>query len=85
MLPDLDVVAFALHIPYAHAFGHRGASHSLFFAFLLGLLALATARWLESSRRSAFLFVFVAAASDCWNADVGWWPGSSNAFSFHGQ
>ncbi|KLD80133.1 hypothetical protein FZ025_13410 [Xanthomonas hyacinthi] len=24
MLPDLDVVAFALHIPYADAFGHRG-------------------------------------------------------------
>ena len=32
MLPDADVLAFALHIPYADAFGHRGASHSLLFA-----------------------------------------------------
>lgn len=37
-LPDLDVISFALGIPYAHAFGHRGFSHSLFFAALLGLL-----------------------------------------------
>lgn len=35
MLPDADVLAFALHIPYADAFGHRGASHSLLFACVL--------------------------------------------------
>ncbi|PTA73184.1 MULTISPECIES: metal-dependent hydrolase [unclassified Stenotrophomonas] len=39
MLPDADVLAFALHIPYADAFGHRGASHSLLFACLLAALA----------------------------------------------
>ncbi|EML7989719.1 metal-dependent hydrolase [Stenotrophomonas maltophilia] len=39
MLPDADVLAFALHIPYADAFGHRGASHSLLFAFVLAALA----------------------------------------------
>ncbi|HEY1034530.1 MAG TPA: metal-dependent hydrolase, partial [Pseudoxanthomonas sp.] len=32
MLPDADVAMFALGIDYAHAFGHRGASHSLVFA-----------------------------------------------------
>ncbi|MHA8021656.1 metal-dependent hydrolase [Stenotrophomonas hibiscicola] len=39
MLPDADVLAFALHIPYADAFGHRGASHSLLFACVLSALA----------------------------------------------
>ncbi|HIE0128010.1 TPA: metal-dependent hydrolase [Stenotrophomonas maltophilia] len=39
MLPDADVLAFALHIPYADAFGHRGASHSLLFAFVLAAVA----------------------------------------------
>lgn len=39
MLPDADVLAFALHIPYADAFGHRGASHSLMFAGVLAVLA----------------------------------------------
>ncbi|QGM03955.1 metal-dependent hydrolase [Stenotrophomonas maltophilia] len=39
MLPDADVLVFALHIPYADAFGHRGASHSLLFAGVLAILA----------------------------------------------
>ncbi|KAA9003853.1 metal-dependent hydrolase [Stenotrophomonas cyclobalanopsidis] len=39
MLPDADVLAFALHVPYADAFGHRGASHSLLFAGVLAALA----------------------------------------------
>jgi len=35
-VPDVDVLAFPLGIPYAAAFGHRGASHSLAFAGLSG-------------------------------------------------
>lgn len=35
-LPDLDVVGFALGIPYDDPLGHRGASHSLAFAALVG-------------------------------------------------
>lgn len=42
LLPDADVVAFTLGIPYEHAFGHRGASHS--FAAALGLGVLLSAR-----------------------------------------
>jgi inner membrane protein len=38
-LPDLDVAAFALGIPYEHPFGHRGFAHSLAFALLLGAAA----------------------------------------------
>lgn len=37
-LPDLDVVAFRFGIPYAHALGHRGLSHSLPFAALLAVV-----------------------------------------------
>jgi inner membrane protein len=36
--PDLDVVAFQLGIPYEHPLGHRGFTHSLLFAALVGPL-----------------------------------------------
>jgi inner membrane protein len=35
VLPDLDVLAFSLGIPYEHTFGHRGFSHSLLFAAMI--------------------------------------------------
>lgn len=38
ILPDADVVSFKLGIPYGHLFGHRGFTHSLFFALLLGII-----------------------------------------------
>jgi inner membrane protein len=43
-LPDIDVVAFSLGIPYHAPFGHRGALHSLAFAALCGLLVALAAR-----------------------------------------
>lgn len=63
LLPDLDVIAFRLGIPYAHILGHRGFSHSLCFACLTGLLALLFARRLHTSRPGAFTFVTLSAAS----------------------
>lgn len=41
MLPDLDVLAFRLGIPYDDPLGHRGFSHSLVFAALAAPLATA--------------------------------------------
>lgn len=38
-LPDLDIAAFSLGIPYAHPLGHRGFTHSLVFAAGAGLAA----------------------------------------------
>lgn len=38
ILPDADVISFSLGIPYEAFWGHRGFSHSIVFAFLLGLL-----------------------------------------------
>ncbi|GMQ91730.1 MAG: metal-dependent hydrolase [Gammaproteobacteria bacterium] len=37
ILPDADVIAFKFDIPYEHMFGHRGISHSLLFAAMLGI------------------------------------------------
>jgi inner membrane protein len=37
-IPDLDVAAFRLGIPYAHPLGHRGFSHAILFAALLALV-----------------------------------------------
>ncbi len=39
VLPDLDVIAFSFGIPYEHPLGHRGFTHSLAFAALLGYAA----------------------------------------------
>ena len=63
MLPDFDVIAFKLGVAYADGFGHRGASHSLLFALLVGLLACAVAPLLRASRVKAFVFVALSAAS----------------------
>jgi inner membrane protein len=41
MLPDLDVIAFLFGIPYGDMFGHRGFTHSFFFAALVGAVAAA--------------------------------------------
>jgi inner membrane protein len=38
VLPDADFVAFMVGIPYANPFGHRGMTHSLLFAVLVGAL-----------------------------------------------
>jgi inner membrane protein len=39
MLPDIDVIAFSFGIPYEAMFGHRGFTHSFFFAALVGVAA----------------------------------------------
>lgn len=88
VLPDLDVLAFRFGIPYADAFGHRGASHSLAIAVLLGLAACLLASRLHATRGLAFMFVAISAASHgvfdmLTNGGHGvalWWPASSERF-----
>lgn len=63
MLPDADVATFKLGIEYAHALGHRGASHSLLFAVACGAMAACGARWLKASAATVFLFIALSAAS----------------------
>jgi inner membrane protein len=37
LLPDADVIGFRFGVRYADVWGHRGATHSLTFALLLGV------------------------------------------------
>jgi inner membrane protein len=66
MLPDADVLAFRLGIPYEHVLGHRGLSHSLpFAAALAGLLTWAAfrdARW-GGARGRLWVYLVLATAS----------------------
>jgi inner membrane protein len=63
LAPDADVVAFALGIPYAAEWGHRGASHSLVVALLTALAAFFAAGSLGLSRIRLGLVVGAVVAS----------------------
>ncbi|HET6304353.1 MAG TPA: metal-dependent hydrolase [Myxococcota bacterium] len=63
VLPDLDVIAFRLGVPYSAEFGHRGFSHSLAFAALVALVGGSCHRMLRARFLSAFAFLFAATAS----------------------
>ncbi|WP_137935964.1 metal-dependent hydrolase [Chitinivorax sp. B] len=63
MLPDLDVVAFKLGIPYAHALGHRGITHSLTFAVLVAVLAGLAYKHLQTGFGRVVAFIFICTAS----------------------
>ena len=41
ILPDADAVLFRFGVPYGNMFGHRGFSHSIFFAIILALAVVA--------------------------------------------
>jgi inner membrane protein len=62
-LPDLDVLAFPLGIPYAHAWGHRGATHSALMAVLLGLGAQALLRSARTPRGRLGPYLILATLS----------------------
>lgn len=63
MLPDMDVIAFRLGVPYESAFAHRGFTHSIFFALLCGALAAPFARALRSRPWIVFAFIGAVTAS----------------------
>jgi inner membrane protein len=63
LLPDADVVAFALRIPYEATWGHRGASHSFVFAAALAFLVAAVAHWKGEPARRWGLLALAALAS----------------------
>lgn len=63
VLPDLDVLAFAAGIPYAHPLGHRGLSHSLAFAVAVGAAVTAAFYRRDPRRLGAFALFTAATAS----------------------
>jgi inner membrane protein len=65
-VPDLDVIGFGLGIDYADPFGHRGFTHSLFFAAILGaaVVGFAFPKGVTGlGRFPLWLFFFLATAS----------------------
>ena len=67
VIPDADVVGFPLGIAYSELLGHRGLSHSLVFAAVLGLAAALLFRQTENRswrqiRHLAMLFMLLAAS-----------------------
>jgi len=65
IVPDLDVVGFALGIQYEDLWGHRGMSHSLLFAALFGamLVGLGFRHHSTSIKAGLFLYLFLCTAS----------------------
>lgn len=68
VLPDADCASFAFGIPYESQFGHRGFTHSIFFA--LALAALWAWRNMEFEidgervkRAVVFPFIFISTVS----------------------
>ncbi len=59
VLPDLDVIGLRFGIPYGDQFGHRGFSHSIFFAAIMGLIATLCSRYLKASKHICFWMVFI--------------------------
>lgn len=63
VLPDLDLIGLRMGVPYGDAFGHRGASHSVFAAVAFGIIAAIFSKQLHSTKLIAFVIVTVAGAS----------------------
>ncbi|CNL28167.1 MULTISPECIES: metal-dependent hydrolase [Yersinia] len=88
IIPDLDVLSFKLGIAYANAFGHRGFTHSLLFAFSLPALALLFRRYFNTSFSRIGWFLTLSLLSHSvldslttGGMGVGWlWPWSQERF-----
>jgi inner membrane protein len=63
VIPDLDVVGLWIGVPYGALFGHRGFTHSLFFAVLLGLLLSRLPFLASDGRGRAMVALFLAACT----------------------
>jgi inner membrane protein len=62
-LPDADVIGFSLGVQYADAWGHRGASHSLVFALVLGAAIGALAPLVRRPALSTGIIAIIVLAS----------------------
>ena len=65
IVPDLDVIGFSFGIRYGDLWGHRGLTHSLFFACLLSavLVELWHRRQSPSAKARLFVYFFLCTAS----------------------
>lgn len=89
MLPDADVLSFKLGVAYGNAFGHRGFTHSLLFAFAVPLLCIIVVRRnFRAGVLRCWLFLTISLLSHSLldsittgGKGVGWlWPWSDERF-----
>ena len=63
-VPDLDVIGFSFGVHYGDVMGHRGFTHSIFFAVVLAaIVSLALIRQCRISFGRLFVYLFLAIAS----------------------
>jgi len=64
VIPDFDVIGFRLGISYGETLGHRGVTHSIFFAAVLGaLLTYLLAEYSARAQILVFIFLFFSTLS----------------------
>ncbi|MDN3641001.1 metal-dependent hydrolase [Simiduia curdlanivorans] len=63
ILPDADVIAFKLGIPYQDILGHRGFTHSVVFSLMVGSLGAFARHYFHAKGLTIFLFFSVSTAS----------------------
>ena len=87
LLPDADVISFAFGIPYESQWGHRGFTHSAFFAFVMGLFSTFL---FSENKKSVFLLATLSTFSHPLSdmlTDGGlgvalWWPFDTGRYFF---
>ena len=62
-LPDADVIGFGFGVRYGDEWGHRGATHSLVFALLVGVIAGAAAPAFKQRALRTGIFATLVLAS----------------------
>jgi inner membrane protein len=63
MLPDIDVIGFRFGIHYLDLWGHRGMTHSLFFAAVIAVVIAALLRETVLKRVILAMLLFLITAS----------------------
>ena len=63
ILPDADLISRWFDIPHTADLGHRGATHTILFALLMGALGAGGAASFRTSRAWAAGFLFLATLS----------------------
>ncbi len=93
ILPDFDIIAFQFDIPYASDYGHRGFTHSITFAVMVGMVGILFHRALRCNRWIGFSLLFIATVSHgildaLTNGGLGiafYWPLDSTRYFFPWQ
>jgi len=63
MLPDVDVIGLRLGVQYGSMLGHRGFTHSIFFAAAIATVVAAVTEFEDVGRFRAWVYLFLCVCS----------------------